>query len=222
MADKKRSGVVIYILTPFLVLILCTAIIAVAAIKPYNKLSTYIGIAFMDNLKTIPSNGITAGLHIKDNNIDVDYSAPTTDSGSVVWPEFGEQFAVIRSDSLPSSIPVYWGSSSELFKRGACQSSSSTIPGENGNAVISAHVDTFFADIDKLKVGDKVVINTNYGYFTYEVSELIEFKKDNKKYIIPSDDSRLTLYTCKTDVLGATDMRKGVVCKLTDKKFYTK
>ena len=72
-----------------------------------------------------------------------------------------------------------------------------------------------------MKKGDIVTVNTQYGYFTYEVSEIIEFKKSDKKYVIPTKDTKLTLYTCKTDILGSSDIRTGVVCTLTDKQFYT-
>ena len=77
--------------------------------------------------------------------------------------------------------------------------------------------DSGMIDVEK---GDKVEISTKYGIFTYEVDELIEFKKTSKKYVVPKDEEILTLYTCKPDVLGGSDMRIGAVCKITDKKFY--
>ncbi len=221
MTNKKKSNTFVLIITPVLILIICICIIAAVSIKPYNKFSTYLDIAFMDTLKTKSNGGTVAGLHIKDTDIDVDYSASTSPEGEVIRPQFGEQFAVLRSDALSLSIPVYWGSSSELFEHGACQASDSAIVGTEGNAVISAHVNTFFSDLNKMKKGDIVTVNTQYGYFTYEVSEIIEFKKSDKKYVIPTKDTKLTLYTCKTDILGSSDIRTGVVCTLTDKQFYT-
>ena len=198
MTNKKKSNTFVLIITPVLILIICICIIAAVSIKPYNKFSTYLDIAFMDTLKTKSNGGTVAGLHIKDTDIDVDYSASTSPEGEVIRPQFGEQ-----------------------FEHGACQASDSAIVGTEGNAVISAHVNTFFSDLNKLKKGDIVTVNTQYGYFTYEVSEIIEFKKSDKKYVIPTKDTKLTLYTCKTDILGSSDIRTGVVCTLTDKQFYT-
>ena len=223
MKDKKTLlGVVISVLTPIFILAICVAITVALAIKPYNKISTYINLVFMDDLKTVPdTNGITAGLHIKENEIDVDYDSVFSETGDVIRPEFGEQFAKLSSEKLELNVPVYWGSNSELFKRGACQASNSVLPGETGNAVISAHVNTFFSELSKLEAGDIVTLTTTYGIFEYEVTEQIEFKNTDKKYVIPKNEEVLTLYTCKPDVLGNSDVRIGVVCKVTDKKYYT-
>lgn len=222
MSNEKKSGsAILFVLTPVFIFLICIGITVAGAIKPYNKISTYLSLAFMDNLKTVPeTDGITAGLHIKENDIEVDYDSEFSDTGEVIRPSFGEQFAKLSSEKLELDIPVYWGSNSELFERGACQASNSVLPGEKGNAVISAHVNTFFSELDKLSKGDKIEITTSYGIFTYEVSETVEFKKSDKKYVVPKNEEILTLYTCKPDVLGGSDMRIGVVCRITDKKFY--
>lgn len=222
MNDEKKTGrVILSVLTPVFIFAICAGISVIGAIKPYNKISSYLHLAFMDNLKTVPdTSGITSGLHIKENDIQTDYNSIFSDTGEVIRPTFGEQFAKISSDKFEIDIPVYWGSNSELFERGACQASNSVLCGEVGNAVISAHVNTYFSELDKLEKGDKIEVTTKYGIFTYEVDELIEFKKTNKKYVVPKDEEILTLYTCKPDVLGGSDMRIGAVCKITDKKFY--
>lgn len=220
MEKKKKSGLAVKIVTPVLIFAICSVITAAAAIKPYNKISMYLDIAFMDSLKTKANDGSISGLHIMENEIDVNYSAATSPEGNVIWPSFAEQYAVLRSDALEVSVPVYWGSNRDILKKGACQASGSSLLGTSGNAVISAHVNTFFANLGKLKIGDEVELSTKYGYFTYEVTELIEFDKNDKKYVIPSSDDRLTLYTCKNDVLGGSEKRFGVICKLKDKQFY--
>ena len=217
--NNNKNKILMLVLTPIIVLLICLAVTFIAVIKPYNKLSVYKNLIFMDDFKSDPNNA-SNGLVIKDGDIILDYSGETSENGEVAIPSFGEQFAVIRSSSLELSIPVYWGSTSELLERGACQATYSKLPGAVGNTVISAHSDTFFSGISNLKTGDIVTINTNYGEFTYTVSEIINFKKTSKKYVNPTDDQRLTLYTCKKDILGASDERIGVVCKLTEKKFY--
>lgn len=220
MENKKNKGnLLLLVLTPLIILLICTAVLVIAVIKPYNKLSVYLNLAFMDEFQTNP-NDTSNGLIIKQNDIQTDYSGETSEDGTVIRPKYGEQFAVLRSDSLEESVPVYWGSDRELFARGACQASYSKLPGEPGNTVISAHEDTFFSNLYELEIGDTVTINTNYGEFIYTVSEKISFKKTNKKYVNPSDKVKLTLYTCKKDVLGSSDERIGVICELTEKKFF--
>lgn len=65
----------------------------------------------------------------------------------MIYPQFGELFAIIKSDAFSVDVPVYWGSESELFEKGACQSSGSSLIGSSGNSVISAHEDTYFAEL---------------------------------------------------------------------------
>lgn len=218
-SKTSKSSIVLHIVTPLIILALAAAILLVGMIEPYNKAKVYINLAFMDDLKTKPADG-TAGLVITENEIDLDYNGETSNEGEVVRPKFGEQFAALSCDKFEFTVPVYWGSNRELFERGACQASSSILPGDFGNTVISAHEDTYFADLYKLEVGDTVTVNTAYGEFVYTVTETISFKKTNKKYVIPTEDTRLTLYTCKKNILGASDERVGVVCELTEKKFY--
>ncbi len=215
--DKKKM--LLYILTPIILLLLCVAIAVIAAIKPYNKISVYLNLAFMDEFKSNPGDGL-GGLVIRDGEIVTDYNGEISDTGEAVMPKFGQQFAVLRCDAFDTSVPVYWGSSRELFTRGACQATFSKLPGVVGNTVISAHEDTFFADLSSVKVGDKITINTNYGEFVYEVTETVAFNKTNKKYVNSTKDERLTLYTCKKDVLGSSDERVGVVCMPIERKFY--
>lgn len=226
MAEKKQKTVPVYLLTGIFLLILCIAVCIGILIKPYEQIQTYLHVAFMDqNMKITPSSGLN-GLVIKENDID---TTPVPDmpeeqqfyeNGKITRPVFGEQYAVLQADSISLSVPVYWGSSPELLELGACQASSSVVLGETGNVVIDAHVNTFFADLDKLKTGDEIILYTNYGIFTYAVSEQIQFLNTQKKYVLPTDDSRLTLYTCEAQVLGTSDNRIGVICTPVSKQFY--
>ena len=222
MKEKNRSknNITLFIITPVLLILISAGITIAAAIKPADKLKTYTNIAFMDSLKSNPLEEDT-GLVIKENDIDVDYTGKTSETGEPVRPSFGELYALVSTDALGINVPVYWGTTPELLEHGACQSSSSAVFGTNGNSVISAHVDTYFADLSDIKAGDSVTVYTNYGKFTYTVSELIEFSSNDKRYIKPTEDDFLTIYTCKRDLLGASDRRIGAVCALTEKAFYT-
>lgn len=217
---KESSRRLLHIITPFIVCFLCLGIFVVAMVKPYDKLKVYINLAFMDDLKITP-DGNTNGLVIRENEIKEDFSGETNETGEIIRPKFGELYAMIKSDAFELDVPVYWGSDSQLFEKGACQSTGSVLIGEDGNTVISAHESTFFSELSTLAVGDVITLNTNYGQFTYKVKELIEFNKDDNKYVVPSEETKLTLYTCKKDILGSPDGRIGVICEPTEKKFYT-
>lgn len=215
-ADKK---LLLHIITPFIIFVLCIGIVLIALIKPSDRLKVYINLAFMDEFKSNPTDE-NYGLIIKNNDIVEEYSGEYSENGEIIRPKYGELYAILKSDSLDLSIPVYWGSDLKLFENGACQSTGSVVIGDKGNSVISAHEDTFFAELYKLEVGDKITLKTNYGEFIYTVKEQITFKKTNNKYVNPSKDTKLTLYTCKKNILGSSDERIGVICELTEKKFY--
>jgi len=221
MAENSRSrSRVLHIATPFITAAIACGVLMIASVKPADKAKVYLNLAFMDDLKTDPDDE-SAGLIIRENEIVDDYSGTTSENGELIRPKYGELYAIIKSDSLSLDVPVYWGSDIELFERGACQSTGSVIVGDKGNSVISAHEDTFFSELKDLKEGDEITVNTNYGKFTYKVKQKIAFKKDNNKYVVPSDDTKLTLYTCKKNVLGSSDERIGVICEQTGRKFYT-
>lgn len=218
-----KKSIAIHIITPFIVCLVCIGVLITAMIKPYDKLKVYLNLAFMDNLKITP-DGSTQGLVIRENEIKegVSPEESISDTGEVIRPQFAELYAMIKSDAFELDVPVYFGSNAELFERGACQSTGSVLVGEEGNTVISAHEDTFFSELSNLKIGDVITVNTNYGRFVYTVKELIEFEKNNNKYVNPSDETKLTLYTCKKDILGSPDGRIGVICEPTEKSFYTR
>lgn len=207
------------ILLPILIIMLCAGIAILALMRPYEKLHTYLNIAFMDNMKVIDEE--TGGLRIVENEIVMDYEGETASEGKAVIPAFGEQYAMLEMESIDVSVPVYWGSNTELLELGAVQTTASAVAGAGGNAVIDAHVNTFFRDLDKLEVGDSVTLYTQYGRFTYAVEKLIEFKETDKKYVLPTEEERLTLYTCEMQVFGSSETRIGAVCKPTEMVYYS-
>lgn len=216
---KKRS-LLPQLLMPLLVTVLCGGILFLLSIKPYEKAETYLKVAFMDNNSVVPQSEGIAGLNVVQTDIDTEYSGKTYEKGDVVYPEYGTQYAVIECEAADIFAPVYWGNGAELLERGGCNTPSSVVAGGEGNTVISAHVNTFFAALNKVKVGDEVKLYTDYGRFTYTVSELIEFGSTDKKYLKKGDKDILTLYTCEDDLLAESDKRIGCICELKKREFY--
>lgn len=207
------------ILLPLLVTVLCAGIVLLCAIRPYEQVKTYLRVGFMDGSASA-SEGGTAGLNIVETDIDTDYSGETSPEGSPVIPNYGSQCAILEADAISLYVPVYWGGGSELLEQGACQTPASAALGSEGNSVISAHVNTFFRDLNQLEPGDTVTAYTTYGKFTYLVAEKIEFDASNKSYLAKTEDDRLTLYTCEMQLLGSSSKRVGVICQLTEKAYY--
>ena len=207
------------LILPVVTLLLCAAIVLVCSLRPYEKLHTYLQIAFMDDLKQAPSSS-SDGLEIVQNDITTNYSGKIAKTGEPVYPAFGEQYGVLSCEAIDLYVPVYWGATSELLELGACQTTASAIAGAGGNAVISAHVNTFFNRLDELQTGDTLTLYTNYGRFTYAVQKSIQFENTDKQYILPTDQEQLTLYTCAMQVFGSSTKRIGVVCDCISTEFY--
>lgn len=217
---QKSTPLAAVLVTPVLVFAICAAITAVAGVKPYNKFETYLNVAFSDSMKTTVS---AADSIVVSGDIDTFEMAPdtrTSSTGKVVYPSFGEQYAMLSCESVNLYVPVYWGSSEELLKNGACQLTASAVAGDKGNTVIDAHVNTFFEHLQDVKEGDIVKINTSYGEFTYKVKTIAEFAKTDKRYVSQDKTDKLTLYTCVKQLLGSSDQRLAVVCEPVESKFY--
>lgn len=216
--SKSRSGLLIHLLTPLLLLLLTGGVLVLCyVLAPSHQIQKYLNLAFMDNLKT---QSQSSGLHIIEQEIDMNGQKESFENGEIIYPLFGEQYAMLQSDAIGLTVSVYYGVTSELLSRGACQSTQSAVIGEGGNTVIDAHVNTYFSDLEKLKPGDEVMLYTKYGCFRYRVTEQITFDKNDKRYVNVTDEEYLTLYTCKPQVLGSSDVRVGVRCEPVEKRFY--
>jgi len=81
-------------------------------------------------------------------------------------------------------------------------------PGFGGNTIMTGHNNLWgavFKYLDELEVGDEIAVWSQYGVFTYHVSEVAilpeadqpyEVRLDNARYLQPTVEDRLTLVTC--------------------------
>lgn len=217
---EKKTPVLLKLIMPLLIAIFCSGLLLILSIKPYEKLQTYLRVAFMDNHTVVPEKGGITGLTIVKSDIDTEFDGDVFENGNIIYPEYGTQYAVLTCEKGDMYVPIYWGGGSELLELGACNTPSSMAVGGDGNTVISAHVNTFFRNLNKLDSGDTIVIYTDYGRFTYTVSENIEFLSTDKSYLRKTEDNVLTLYTCEQNLLAESDKRIGVRCVLEKKEFY--
>jgi sortase A len=90
-------------------------------------------------------------------------------------------------------------------------------PGEAGNAVITAHRDTFFRHIYELNKGDHIQVRRNGRLFTYEVTGHKIVMPEDISVIKPTNNPQLTLITCyPTYYIGPAPKRLVVFSKLVD------
>lgn len=73
------------------------------------------------------------------------------------------------------------------------------LPGELGNAVIGAHRVSYthpFRDVDRLTVGDQVVMTVNAGKFTYTVTGSEVVLPTDLQVLDQTDSYSATLFAC--------------------------
>ena len=128
-------------------------------------------------------------------------------------PGIGEEFGNIEIPSLGFNEPVYHGDSNLELGKGIGHFAGSTIPGEEGNVIVSGHRHTVFRPLEGINVGDEVIFTTTYGTFKYKVSEIkIVDEKENEELRV-LDYERLTMYTCYPfTAIGNTSERMIMIC----------
>ena len=89
------------------------------------------------------------------------------------------------------------------------------MPGETGNAVITAHRDTFFRHIYELSKGDQIEVRRNGRTFIYAVTGKKVVMPEDMSVIEPTTDAQLTLITCyPTYYIGPAPKRLVVFSRL--------
>jgi sortase A len=128
-------------------------------------------------------------------------AAPATLLVESAPPEH-EAFAIIRIptiDRLREGWAVVEGVTRSDLKNGAGHMSSTPIPGQPGNSVISGHRTTYgapFHELDQLVPGDSIEVETGLGVHTYEVRETIIVRPTEIWVTEQREGAWLTLTTC--------------------------
>ncbi len=114
------------------------------------------------------------------------------------YPEYGTQYATIEIPTIDVNLPVYFGDTYEVLKKGVGHSSGSYFPGEGGSIVFMGHnFPTFFRRFSELKKGDKIIVKANYGEYQYKIYDMQIIKEtETEKLPIQKDREILMVYTC--------------------------
>jgi sortase A len=95
--------------------------------------------------------------------------------------------------------PGHYPSCRPGFDHPLCTEFDEMWPGENGRVIVSGHRTTYgapFYNLDKLKPGDKVITETKWGEFTYEVTQTDIVQPDSLAIAIQNDTAEIVLTTC--------------------------
>lgn len=115
----------------------------------------------------------------------------------------GDVLGYIEIPSINIKLPIYYGTSVDILKKGVGVLEGTSLPvgGENTHSVLSAHTglanQKFFTDIDKLKDGDVFYLHILKKDLAYKVNQIKVVHPDEIDELKISDDKDyVTLLTC--------------------------
>lgn len=129
-------------------------------------------------------------------------------------PETNENYAVINCKLAGlDNTKIYFGKSLTGLSRGVTQLEDSSLPGEGGVVTIYGYNSTFFGGLKQLTKDDEIVITTNYGVYTYKVTECLEAPVEEKSVILKSSGN-------KEKLVLFTELSSGVIEEPSDNMYY--
>ncbi len=102
--------------------------------------------------------------------------AASAPGGTVTEPDFAEAFALMYVPRLKDKVwalPILGTVQMADLARGVGHYPDSQLPGEKGNFAVAGHRATHgepFRDVDQVKVGDEVVVETRDTWFVYRLT----------------------------------------------------
>lgn len=103
---------------------------------------------------------------------------------------FGQAFAILRIPRFGADYarPVLQGTDHDTLTKGVAHYSGTAFPGQVGNFAVAGHRTTYgkpFSDIDLLKKGDVMVVETKASYIVYSVTGHVIVTPDQVEVIAP-------------------------------------
>lgn len=139
------------------------------------------------------------------------------------YPSYGKDYGKIAVPDVEITMPIYFGDSLEILKKGSGHMTGSYFPGEGSSIIIGAHHSKDkFGKLQDVKLGDKINITTSYGKFSYNVYDLKVINETDLELLpIQKEKEVLMLYTCYPfGYLGYTVQRYVVYADLEEYEIY--
>lgn len=119
---------------------------------------------------------------------------------NVPIPTSSPQQAIrIQIPAIGVDAPIVQGDGWEQLKKGVAQHPGTANPGENSNAVFSAHNDIFgeiFRELDKLQPGDVVILFSSTRQYTYLITGTQIVEPTRVEVMAPTSNASVTLISC--------------------------
>lgn len=190
-----NKGVKITIIS-LLILLIAFITLRILKINPLLNNSLIYCTILLLTITTLFRENITLGLDVISlmnvNEKIANQETTVIDKKIVSYPSYGTKYGTIYLNN--ESDNIYFGDSVNILKQGVGTSSLYDIPGDKDKVVLSGHNTGIFKNLSNLKNGNKIVIETNYAKFEYNVktSKIVNETDLNSL----EKDYDLILYTC--------------------------
>ena len=114
------------------------------------------------------------------------------------YPEYGTKYATIEIPKINVNLPVYFGDTLEVLKKGVGHSSGSYFPGEGGSIIYMGHNSAnMFRRFSELQIGNEIKVTTSYGEYNYKIYDMKLIKETElDKLPVQKEKEILMIYTC--------------------------
>lgn len=154
---------------------------------------------------------------IYDPEAHQEVTSGTVPISDIQFPSRGDQYGNISCEEIGMDAPLYWGDSYAIMDYGVGHYTGSFLPGYGKMMLLAAHNTTYFSCLQNAAVGQIVKIQTNYGVFEYEITDLqVMLATDAEAKVnewLQSEEEQLIMYTCYPFTMGDKTERLFVFAK---------
>lgn len=114
-------------------------------------------------------------------------------------PAEGQAGGVVKIPKIGVDWVFVEGVTRDDLKKGPGHYPETPYPGTLGNAAIAGHRTTYgapFYEINELEPGDRIIVETAAGTFTYAMTEQLIVRPDQVEVVANTPDAELTLTSC--------------------------
>ena len=126
--------------------------------------------------------------------------AKDSKAGNTEKYEGPKPIALLKIPKINVEVGVAEGTSDYVLRYAAGHFENTAQPGEKGNFAVAGHRNLvyadYFADLDKLVKGDKVIVSTKDGDYTYLVEKNFIVSPEHSEVLNKTDDATITMVTC--------------------------
>lgn len=106
----------------------------------------------------------------------------------------GMHFAQLECSRIGLDCPVYYGANRVCLRAGAAASTAYGLPGYGKSTVVTGYNTTCFRNLGQLKKGDMINLSTNWGHFSYRVTDKQVLTSDATVNVSVVEKEKLILF----------------------------